>query len=210
MSPEYVIRVSKEEDPWFKNIAAEGRIQILSERLTPEENKAQARFLWNEQTPITRELIAEFKRDHDPETEKRITSGILSLIVDIFPNNDPHDFRTLDEVEIPALKGALVSFFESSVPEDLPEDVFYLSAPKPFLTKRGDGVNRLLPLHVSIILEKYGLVDGQPKPAASICRKYNLSISALTQIISLKCPIRYDNQIRWVVLKTPKLRKMWG
>lgn len=204
MSPECVIQISKENYHLIDYLVAEGKIKILSKRLTPEENRTQAGVLWNKQAPRTRELISEFKKEHALETEEKIVTGVLSLIADVFGKRyEAEDLRIVDAIEVPTLKKALVSFFESSVPLDLPDDVIFLpSTRKPALARQSYkyGTNYILPLYTAVLIERYGLTDGILKPIASVCVKNGLSPSLYDRIM-LGCPIMSDPQIRTLILK---------
>lgn len=197
MCAEYLIHVPEEYEQWFEGLP---NVKIQTKRLTFEENRAQARELWNKQAPKARGLIAEFKKEHDPETEENIKEGILSLMGAVFYYYSPDRFKTLTEVDINTLKSALVSFFEFSTPEDLPENVSFLPSPKPSLTRKWSTKPHLLPLHTILIIEKYGLADGQLKTTNSVCKKYRFSVATIDQLIR-RNPIRQDPQIRKILLK---------
>lgn len=145
------------------------------EKKLPHQNdlREEAQTQWSIQVSQAREAIRNFvNTPEDPVLAQKIRLGIFMLIGDAFSRVFPS--ASEKQIDWTSVQQRLIKIFDDSLPETIPENVYFLPTHKdqPFVRRSYHAGSTLLPRRITFLAERYGLSDGIIKYGTEIAEKY--------------------------------------
>lgn len=178
MSPEYSkVYIPSESAGRFEALLREIGGSFHSKFSTQTELRLTAAAIWISESESLRQQVSRFKQPQaDQVIEAGINAGVVNLVSDAFKE------RQKGDIDLVTARGILADIFTADLPESLPEYIVLLTTSKGDLLSAGVHSSRLSPREIAVLINRYGLINGQEKKTSEIARDFGLNVMAMQRV----------------------------
>lgn len=155
-----------------------------------------ARALWALEQPQALGMVNQLAAVHeDPQVQAGIDKGVVVLISHMYRN-------CRSNINWQEVKAALVSIFTEKLPKQLPDGILMMTN-KRGCALMGDDVTKgiILPRHMIILMERYGLADGMQRSSRQVAQIHGVQATAMDWPIKKSLlALRLNPRLRGLVL----------